>query len=66
MGEGDLAQSGLVALSVHLLHERADHQLAVQTWKTQRDAVSIQQAGAALARLTLNPPMPGTAPYLRR
>lgn len=36
VGEGEFAQHRLVALPLHLLHQRADHQLGVQAWKPGR------------------------------
>lgn len=33
MGEGESAERCLIAFVLHLLHQRADHQLGIQAWK---------------------------------
>jgi len=58
VGEGELAEHRVVALLLHLLHQRADHQLGVQACKPSGGRLSRQRGERPQPSSRLRPVLP--------
>lgn len=61
MGEGEFAERCLIALLLHLLHQRADHQLRIQAW----NQAELSQTGTRGNPVPFLCPRPALPPEMR-